>query len=201
MLHRTAAADAEMPAGGIDPQQRRRQDRNQFAPVFDARRRHRFAGQGERYVHRPVRGIGDPVALRAEPADLVTIAHRLFIPARRNSRLPSPPAIGEGCRPIARQPGIASSQSRSLAAISSASCGRFNMPPLPIASRPASNCGLTRTMARAPGAASSRAGGKARVSEMKLTSQTRKSGTRRQDRPPTDAAHSALRYRSRADRH
>ena len=54
--------------------------------------------------------------------------------------------------------------------------GSFSRPPLPMASRPASNCGLTRKTPHAPGAASASAGGSASFSEMKLTSQTTISG-------------------------
>ncbi len=64
------------------------------------------------------------------------------------------------------------------------------MPPLPIAARPTSNCGLTRNTPQAPGAASARAGGSARRSEMKLTSATT---------APTGSAISAA-VRSRAFR-
>ncbi len=44
----------------------------------------------------------------------------------------------------ARQPAKASSQARSFSAMRGPSARSFKMPPLPIASRPASNCGLTR---------------------------------------------------------
>ncbi len=44
------------------------------------------------------------------------------------------------------------------------------MPPLPMRSGPTSNCGLTSATRNAPGAASSRAGPSALISEMKLTS-------------------------------
>ena len=108
-------------------------------------------------------------------------AHRSFVPASRNSRLPSPPSIGDGQRPSARQPGSASSQAAQFFGDAPANAGSRSRPPLPIAARPASNCGLTSRIALAPGAASSSAGGRASRSEMKLTSQTMKSGGARAD--------------------
>jgi hypothetical protein len=50
--------------------------------------------------------------------------------------------------------------------------GSLSKPPLPMAARPASNCGLTSSTAKAPDAASASAGGSASLSEMKLTSDT-----------------------------
>ena len=59
---------------------------------------------------------------------------------------------------------------------------------MPIAARPASNCGLTSSTARAPGAASARAGGSASLSEMKLTSQTMKAGLSCAEMPGVEVA-------------
>ncbi|MNT40853.1 hypothetical protein D3C72_1771910 [compost metagenome] len=66
------------------------------------------------------------------------------------------------------------SQRSSSAATAGALSGSFSRPALLIASRPASNCGLTSRMQCAPGSAISSAGGRASFSEMKETSETMK---------------------------
>ncbi len=64
-----------------------------------------LARQGEGNEDRSPLADRDPVALRAQRLDGQGIAHRSFTPASRNSRLPSPPTIGDGTSPSVRQPG------------------------------------------------------------------------------------------------
>src|SRR5690606_10436306 len=125
----------------------------------------------------PAFGLGDAVGLCAEARDRDYAAHLSFIPPSRNSILPSPPSMGDGAVPMLRQPGWVSNQAARSSAIFGPSAGSRKMPPLPMASRPASNCGFTSSTQRAPGAASASAGGSASFSEMKLTSETTKSGS------------------------
>ena len=113
MLDGAAAAGSKMPARRLDAQRRRLGHRNQHAAIAFDGRDHLFAGQRERHEHRTALGVGDAVALRAEARDGEPRAHRSLIPASRNSRLPSPPSIGEGQKPSVRQAGTASSQALS----------------------------------------------------------------------------------------
>jgi hypothetical protein len=104
MLQRTAAAGAEMPARRLDAERRRLQHGHEVGTVLVARRRHRLARQGVGNENVAAVRAGDAVALRGKPVDDKTRAHRSFTPPSRNSRLPSPPSIGDGTKPSARQP-------------------------------------------------------------------------------------------------
>src|SRR5690606_25117098 len=180
MLDGAAAADGERAAGRLDALQRGGKHGDEVGAILDACGRHPLAGQREGDEDLAGLGVGDAVRLRAKAGYFEGCAHRSLIPPSRNSRLPSPPATGESQTPSARQPAWASSQARSFSAMRGPSAGSLRMPPLPIASRPASNCGFTRNRPLASGAASDNAGGSASISEMKLTSEMTKSG----DLPP-----------------
>ena len=92
----------------------------------------------------------------------------------KNSRLPSPPGIGEAMVPATRQPSEATND-----AISShtAACTRGSRTiPFFAFARPASNCGLMSASRHAGIVANRSAGGSTSLSEMKLTSTVMKSG-------------------------
>ena len=88
----------------------------------------------------------------------------------RNSRLPSPPATGDGIRPRIAKPEAGEQASRISAQTASWIAGSRTMPPRPTRSRPASNCGLISAASAAPGASSGRSAGRTSRREMKLTS-------------------------------
>ena len=108
VLHGAAAADAEMRADRSDALGARRVDVQEVAAIGMARRRRRPrpsrpAGRRARRLGR--RRVGDAVAAMAERVDRRGAQPR----ARpdKNSRLPSPPAIGEGTTPTTCQPSAA----------------------------------------------------------------------------------------------
>ncbi|ENN89036.1 hypothetical protein RHSP_02134 [Rhizobium freirei PRF 81] len=178
LLQRAAAAGAidamraEVATVRLLPIRRHRRDRHQRALALHPRNSDGFARQREGHVDRAISALGDAVALSAELLDGDVFSAHGLIPARRNSWLPSPPAIGESMRPRLRQPISSANQRSSSAATDGAEEGSFSRPFLPIASRPASNCGFTSSAARAPGSASASAGARASFSEMKETSET-----------------------------
>ncbi len=106
------------------------------------------------------------------------------------------PRSAKGSRRRVRQPISTSSHTARSAAVRSPSCASRTMPPLPTASRPASNCGLTRNTPQAPGAASCNAGGSTRRSEMNETSATITCGA-----SPTSAAVRSRAFSLRATPH
>jgi hypothetical protein len=196
MLQTAAAAGAvlavrsEMPAFRLDPLRRDVGHRHDRALVLVDRQRHGLAGQREGNIDRPERATGNAVAGLADLLDGQRLgAHASsssaassseaspsssgLWPASRYSSLPSPPEIGEGMRPRLVQPMSSTSQRSSSAATAGAVEGSFSRPALLIASRPASNCGLTSRMQWAPGSARSSAGGSASFSEMNETRRKR----------------------------
>src|SRR6185437_14000825 len=91
---------------------------------------------------------------------------------RRNSWFPSAPAIGDGITPTFCQPSETTA-AETLSTASRCAAGSRTMPPLPMCSRPASNCGLTRMMASRSSGAAANTGSSSNVAEMKETSITR----------------------------
>src|SRR5690606_17142552 len=148
-------------------------DRDEPAALLLDLGNHHLAREREGHIDQPLGGVRDAVPLCAQFADCKALGHRLRA-ASRNSRLPSPPSMGDGTRPRTCQPSFVWSHAAISWAISSAFSGSRSRPPLPIASRPASNCGLTRKRPCAPLSAMASAGGSASFREMKLTSPTRK---------------------------
>ena len=182
MLDGAAAARAEMAAGRLDAQRRRVAHRKQRAAVA-IDRRGRPPRPAARTARTPDRARSRQRRRPARPAARWSVACSPVLRSRqagiRDCRRRRRSATGKGrarASPASRRARRAIP--RRCAGRSSGSRSR---PPLPIAARPASNCGLTSRIALAPGAASSSAGGSASLSEMKLTSQTMKSGARAAD--------------------
>ena len=102
VLEGAAATFGEMSAGGIDPQRRGFQHRHQRGAILLARGGDEFTGRVNGMKTSPVSVSATPSPWDTQPCDGEARAHRrrvLSIPASRNSRLPSPPSIGDRCRP------------------------------------------------------------------------------------------------------
>ena len=179
-LQRAAAADAEMPAERARRARRSARGSRRSSPARH-RARSRRARREARRAHRAARPAPCTIPSPRWPSvSIVTISAirrkaSLRAPSR-NSRLPEPPAIGEGRRPTTLPAACSSLEPRrrylSRSACRGATSGSRTMPPLPSAFRPTSNCGLTRKTPQAPGSARPSAGGSASFSEMKLRSAT-----------------------------
>src|SRR5690606_38230589 len=123
---------------------------HRHAVVPDAGDRNLFAGQGEGYEDRALRRPRDAVALGAYGCDGQCLGAHCFLPASRNSWFPSAPVMGEGITPRPRHPPSEFNHASRSAAIFGPIAGSLSRPPLPIASRPASNWGLTSATSQAP---------------------------------------------------
>ena len=122
-----------------------------------------------------------------------TRAHWALTPASRNSRLPSPPSIGDG-----QSPAPANRASRPASRAAPRRCARRrpgSRNTSALADRSAA--GLELRLDQKHGASTRRrsesAGGRASFIEMKLTSQTMKSGDCPRDARPSGRARSSLR--------
>src|SRR5690606_17653645 len=101
VLQGAATAILEMLAGGRLTLRRCFQKRHNRRSVLVTRDIGHLARQRERHINLAVWKVGDAIAARTNRADCNLGRHRSFFPARRYSRLPSPPSIGDGQRPSA----------------------------------------------------------------------------------------------------
>src|ERR1700712_5960012 len=90
-----------------------------------------------------------------------------FCATRRNSRLPSAPSMGLAMLPTTVQPDCAATHLVSSDSAAPCASASRTTPPLPMAKRPTSNCGLTSATSQVPAEAIESAGGRARRKPMK----------------------------------
>src|SRR6476661_4138138 len=113
---------------------------------------------------------------------------------KRNSRLPSPPAIGLAVAPCRCRPRSATTPATSLST-SRRSCAEVTTPERPSRSRPTSNCGFTSTTRSPSSVTRGRIAGRAIRREMKLRSETTRSNG--PPRPETSTSRMLVPGRSR----